>query len=82
MAAPRGEWTSAADGAPVDLGIAHCCTDSLARLTGDDHKAVKTTTVDEVYTTRRLLLFVTRARVPDHLLVTGVEPTQEFLDDR
>ena len=37
--------------------------------------------LDEVYTTERHLLYVACTRVRDHLLVTGVEPASEFLDD-
>ena len=35
----------------------------------------------EVYETERHLLYVARTRARDLLLVTGVEPASEFLDD-
>ena len=35
----------------------------------------------EVYATERHLLYVACTRARDHLLVTGVEPASEFLDD-
>jgi superfamily I DNA/RNA helicase len=35
----------------------------------------------EIYDTERHLLYVACARVRDHLLVTGVTPVSEFLDD-
>jgi superfamily I DNA/RNA helicase len=35
----------------------------------------------EVYDTERHLLYVACTRARDHLLVTGVEPGSEFLDD-
>ena len=35
----------------------------------------------EVYDTERHLLYVACTRARDHLLVTGVTPTSEFLDD-
>ena len=35
----------------------------------------------EVYDTERHLLYVACTRARDHLLVTGVEPVSEFLDD-
>jgi superfamily I DNA/RNA helicase len=35
----------------------------------------------EVYDTERHLLYVACTRARDHLLVTGVEPASEFLDD-
>ena len=37
--------------------------------------------LEEVYNTERNLLYVACTRVRDHLLVTGVEPASEFLDD-
>ena len=37
--------------------------------------------LEEVHTTERHLLYVACTRARDHLLVTGVEPASEFLDD-
>jgi superfamily I DNA/RNA helicase len=37
--------------------------------------------LEEVYNTERHLLYVACTRVRDHLLVTGVDPASEFLDD-
>jgi mRNA-degrading endonuclease RelE of RelBE toxin-antitoxin system len=37
--------------------------------------------LEEVYTTERHLLYVACTRARDHLLVTGVAPASEFLDD-
>lgn len=37
--------------------------------------------LDEVYNTERHLLYVACTRARDHLLVTGVEPASEFVDD-
>ncbi len=37
--------------------------------------------LEEVYNTERHLLFVACTRARDHLLVSGVEPASEFLDD-
>ena len=37
--------------------------------------------LQEVYDTERHLLYVAATRARDHLLVTGVEPASEFLDD-
>jgi ATP-dependent exoDNAse (exonuclease V) beta subunit len=120
----------------VQSRIADTFTDSLARLTGDEQKAAKTTAFDlqldpsapglrfhkhdktyawaerrklethpatgaaqlveirerigavsdesdlqEVYDTERHLLYVACTRARDRLLVTGVEPASEFLDD-
>lgn len=37
--------------------------------------------LEEVYNTERHLLYVACTRARDHLLVTGVEPGSEFLED-
>jgi len=37
--------------------------------------------LEEVYNTERHLLYVALTRARDRLLVTGVEPVSEFLDD-
>ncbi len=37
--------------------------------------------LQEVYDTERHLLYVACTRARDHLLVTGVNPASEFLDD-
>jgi hypothetical protein len=37
--------------------------------------------LQEVYDTERYLLHVACTRARDHLLVTGVAPVSEFLDD-
>ena len=50
---------------------------SQARIERVDDQAE----LDEVYTTERHLLYFACTRPPDHLLVTGVEPSSEFLDD-
>ena len=39
------------------------------------------TDLEEVYNTERHLLYVACTRARDHLLVSGVEPASEFLDD-
>ena len=37
--------------------------------------------LEEVYETERRLLYVACTRARDHLLVSGVNPVSEFLDD-
>ena len=37
--------------------------------------------LEEVYDSERHLLYVAGTRARDHLLVTGVKPASEFLDD-
>ena len=39
------------------------------------------TDLEEVYDSERHLLYVACTRARDHLLVTGVNPASEFLDD-
>ena len=62
------------------VAVAACDDDVLpsqARIEGVGDQA----DLDEVYTTERHLLYVACTRARDHLLVTGVEPASEFLDD-
>ena len=49
--------------------------DALLETVGDDAD------LQEVYDTERQLLYVACTRARDHLLVTGVNPASEFLDD-
>jgi ATP-dependent exoDNAse (exonuclease V) beta subunit len=48
-------------------------------------RAIDHDTIDadlqEVYDTERHLLYVACTRARDHLLVSGVDPVSEFLDD-
>lgn len=37
--------------------------------------------LEEVYVSERNLLYVACTRAREHLIVTGVEPASEFLDD-
>ena len=43
--------------------------------------AVDDADLKEVYNTERHLLYVACTRARDHLLITGVQPASEFLDD-
>ena len=80
----------------MEFRIADTFTESLAKLTGEEQKAAKTTAFDlqarvesvgdeadleEVYTSERHLLYVACTRARDHLLVTAVSPAPEFPDD-
>lgn len=76
----------------MDFLIADTFTDSLAKLSGEEWKAVKTTlkaeineadnaSLKEVYNTERHLLYVACRRARDHLRVSSVEPASEFLGD-
>jgi hypothetical protein len=49
------------------------------RFSGCNHSRIAD--LEEVYETERHLLYVACTRARDHLLVTGVKPASEFLDD-
>jgi superfamily I DNA/RNA helicase len=57
------------------------CDDEV--IPSPDHleAAADDSDLEEVYNTERHLLYVACTRARDHLLVTGVKPTSEFLDD-
>jgi hypothetical protein len=65
--------------ANMEFRSADTFTDSLARLAGDEQKAVKTMAFDLQLNPAQPGMRCTRAR--DHLLVTGIKPGSEFLDD-
>lgn len=60
----------------MDFRISDTFTDSLARLTGDEQKLVKTTAFD-----LQMDPVNSGTRARDRLLVTATEPASEFLDD-
>ena len=78
---------------PFAKGCGHCGAGeirALAVMACDDEvvplqKRIETVSDDsdleEVYNTERHLLYVACTRARDHLLVTGVDPASEFLDD-
>jgi mRNA-degrading endonuclease RelE of RelBE toxin-antitoxin system len=57
------------------------CDDEIIPLQSRIETVVDDTDLEEVYNTERHLLYVACTRARDHLLVTGVEPASEFLDD-
>lgn len=61
--------------------VAMACDDEII----PSHERIETVgddaDLEEVYNTERHLLYVACTRGRDHLLVTGVEPASEFLDD-
>lgn len=63
----------------MDFRIADTFTDSLAKLTGDEQKLVKTTAFDLQLNPASPGLACTRAR--DFLQAASVSSTSEFLDD-
>lgn len=80
-AAPQIVTMHAAKGLEFSAVAVMACDDtvipSMARIesVGDEGD------LEEVYTTERHLLYVACTRARDRLLVTGVDPASEFLDD-
>ena len=61
--------------------VVAACDDEVLPLQARIERVGDHAELDEVYTTERHLLYVACTRARDHLLVTGVEPASEFLDD-
>ena len=61
--------------------VAMACDDEVIPLQERIETVVDDADLEEVYNTERHLLYVACTRARDHLLVTGVEPASEFLDD-
>jgi mRNA-degrading endonuclease RelE of RelBE toxin-antitoxin system len=57
------------------------CDDEIIPLQSRIESVSDESDVEEVYQTERHLLYVACTRARDHLLVTGVKPGSEFLDD-
>ena len=57
------------------------CDDEIIPLQGRIEHVADETDLEEAYSTERHLLYVACTRARDRLLVTGVEPASEFLDD-
>jgi mRNA-degrading endonuclease RelE of RelBE toxin-antitoxin system len=57
------------------------CEDEIIPLQERIETVADDADLEEVYNTERHLLYVACTRARDHLLVTGVDPASEFLDD-
>lgn len=57
------------------------CDDEVIPLQQRIETAADDPDLEEVYNTERHLLYVACTRARDHLLVSGVDPASEFLDD-
>jgi superfamily I DNA/RNA helicase len=57
------------------------CDDEIIPLQERIENVADDADLEEVYETERHLLYVACTRARDHLLVTGVNPASEFLDD-
>ena len=61
--------------------VAMACDDEIIPLQERIETVTDDTDLEEVYNTERHLLYVACTRARDHLIVTGVDPASEFLDD-
>ena len=57
------------------------CDDEVLPLQARIENVADQADLEDTYSTERHLLYVACTRARDHLLVTGVEPASEFLDD-
>ena len=57
------------------------CDDEVIPLQERIESVTDDSDLEDVYNTERHLLYVACTRARDYLLVTGVEPASEFLDD-
>ena len=61
--------------------VTMACDDEVIPLQERIEKAADDSDLEDVYNTERHLLYVACTRARDHLLVSGVKPASEFLDD-
>ena len=61
--------------------VVMACDDDVIPLQERIESVVDDSDLEEVYNTERHLLYVACTRARDRLLVTGVNPGSEFLDD-
>lgn len=61
--------------------VVAACDDEIVPLQSRIEGVSDDSDLEEVYNTERHLLYVACTRARDHLLVSGVEPASEFLDD-
>jgi mRNA-degrading endonuclease RelE of RelBE toxin-antitoxin system len=61
--------------------VVMACDDEVIPSQDRIETVIDDTDLEEVYNTERHLLYVACTRARDHLLVTGVEPSSEFIDD-
>ena len=57
------------------------CDDEVLPLQARIENVANEADLEDVYNTERHLLYVACTRARDRLLVTGVDPASEFLDD-
>ena len=57
------------------------CDDEVIPLQERIETVAVDSDLEDIYNTERHLLYVACTRTRDHLLVTGVDPASEYLDD-
>jgi superfamily I DNA/RNA helicase len=70
-----------AKGLEFKVVVVAACDDEIVPLQARIQAVTDEGDLEDVYDTERHLLYVACTRARDHLLVTGVEPASEFLDD-
>jgi hypothetical protein len=70
-----------AKGLEFRVVVVMACDDEIIPLQERIETVGDNADLQEVYDTERHLLYVACTRARDHLLVTGVDPVSEFLDD-
>ena len=82
---PRARSRSArctfAKGMEFRVVVVAACDDEIVPLQARIEAVTDDADLEEVYNTERHLLYVACTRARDNLLITGVEPVSEFLDD-
>ena len=85
MEAPAGRASIStmhlAKGLEFRAVVVMACDDEIIPSQARIETVTDDSDLEEVYATERHLLYVACTRARDHLLVTGVEPASEFLDD-
>lgn len=61
--------------------VVMACDDEVIPLQGRIESVTDDSDLEEVYNTERHLLYVACTRARDHLLITGVKPASEFIQD-
>jgi superfamily I DNA/RNA helicase len=70
-----------ANGLEFRAVVVMACDDEILSLQERIERISEFSDLEDVYQTERHLLYVACTRARDHLLVTGVDPASEFLDD-
>jgi len=73
--------TTRAKGLEFRAVLVMACDDEVLPLQERIETAAEESAPGDVYDTERQLLYVACTRARDYLLVTGVSPASEFLDD-